>query len=173
MVHVMQILTIMLVAIAMALSLAHALEFPGKKRLSRDTYVTVQAIYYPGFTVAGGSEPIGIIATVVLLLSTPRESEAFWLTLVALFGLLGMQVVYWMLTHPANKFWLQSGKTMLGNVAGGFFAFDPTNRSASRTEGSEMDWKKLRDRWEYSHIARAGLAFVSFFSLVLAIVVQE
>lgn len=43
----LQIATILLVAIAMALSLAHALEFPGKLRLSKENYLAVQPIYYP------------------------------------------------------------------------------------------------------------------------------
>jgi hypothetical protein len=37
MVRVLQILSIVLAAIGMALSLAHALEYPGKRRLDRDT----------------------------------------------------------------------------------------------------------------------------------------
>jgi hypothetical protein len=40
-------------AVAMALSLAHALEFPGKLRLGKDAYLAVQQIYYPGFTFGG------------------------------------------------------------------------------------------------------------------------
>lgn len=35
---VLQILTVMLVAVAMALALAHTLELPGKMRLSKETY---------------------------------------------------------------------------------------------------------------------------------------
>jgi hypothetical protein len=170
MLHFLQILTITLVAVAMAPAVAHALEFPGKKRLNRDAYVTVQSIYYPGFTLLGVSEPAGLIATFMLLLFTPRETTAFWLTLIALFGLLGMQVIYWMLVHPTNKYWLQSGSVTLGNVGGGFFAFDPTGRTG---HSGEVDWTKFRDRWEHSHIARAGLAFLSFLSLVLATVIQD
>ena len=38
----------MLVALAAALSIAHALERPGKMRLDEATYRAVQKIYYPG-----------------------------------------------------------------------------------------------------------------------------
>jgi hypothetical protein len=51
--EILQIVTLLLVAIAMAQSLAHALEFPGKLRLSREQYLAVQPIYYPGFTIGG------------------------------------------------------------------------------------------------------------------------
>jgi hypothetical protein len=41
-----QIMTVMLAAVTMALSLAHALELPGKLRLNKEQYLAVQAIYY-------------------------------------------------------------------------------------------------------------------------------
>jgi hypothetical protein len=57
--QILQILTTVLVAVAMVPALAHALEYPGKMRLSRDAYLTVQPIYYPGFTIAGGIAEAG------------------------------------------------------------------------------------------------------------------
>lgn len=50
---VLQVLAVILVAVAMALSLAHALELPGKMRLDSETYYAMQPIYYPGFTIGG------------------------------------------------------------------------------------------------------------------------
>ncbi|MER9657196.1 hypothetical protein NKJ26_27580 [Mesorhizobium sp. M0152] len=40
-------MTIVIVALPMALSVAHALELPGKMRLDERTYRAVQQIYYP------------------------------------------------------------------------------------------------------------------------------
>ena len=77
---ILQILTVVLVSVAMALSLAHALELPGKMRLSKETYCVIQPIYYPGFTIGGISEPVGIILTVILLFLMPLGSVDFWLT---------------------------------------------------------------------------------------------
>jgi hypothetical protein len=54
--------------------------------------IAVQPIYYLGFTIAGMSEPLGVIAT-LLLVFTPRGNGNFWLTLVAFLGRLGMQAV--------------------------------------------------------------------------------
>jgi hypothetical protein len=164
---IVQILTITLVALAMAPAIAHALEHPGKMRLGKNAYVAVQSVYYPGFTIVGAlSEAGGIIAIVVLLILTPPSTTAFHLTLVALLTLATMQAVYWLLIHPVNRYWLQSGSTNLGNAGARFFAFDPGGRSAGT-----RDWRKLRERWEYSHIGRAVLSFVSFFSLLLAAVI--
>jgi hypothetical protein len=36
-------------------------------------------------------------------------------------------------------------------------------------ETRSADWTKLRDRWEYSHVARAGLALASLTVLVIAV----
>jgi hypothetical protein len=60
----LQVVTTVIVALAMVPAVAHALELPGKKRLSRDAYLTAQPIYYPGFTFVGGSaELLGMLCT--------------------------------------------------------------------------------------------------------------
>jgi hypothetical protein len=101
MLDVLQVMSVVLVAVAMAPALAHLLELPGKLRLSRETYLAVQPIYYPGFTISAGiGETAGPISTAVLLFLSPAGSAAFWLRLVALLGLIGMQAVYWIVTHP-------------------------------------------------------------------------
>jgi hypothetical protein len=56
----------------MAPAVAHALELPGKVRLPKEAYVTVQQIYYPGFRTAGVGEFAAFIAVALLLWSTPR-----------------------------------------------------------------------------------------------------
>jgi len=166
--QMLQILTTVLVAVAMAPALAHAMEYPGKMRLSRDAYLTVQPIYYPGFTVAGGAaETGGLIASIALLIFTPRGTAGFWLTGAAVLGMAGMQIVFWIYTQPANRFWLQSVKA--GKLGTGFFAL---SHGQSGAGNDAADWRQLRDRWEYSHIVRAGLVFLSFLFLLLAIVHQ-
>jgi hypothetical protein len=167
MLTVLQILTVILIAVAMALSLAHALELPGKMRLDKDTYYAVQAIYYPGFTVGGGvGEAGGTISTIILLFLTPFGDADFCLTLVSLLGLLGMQAVYWLFTHPVNKFWV-AGEN-LDRFSSGFFSF-AAGKSRLDDKAHPPDWTDLRDRWEYSHVARAALALVSLIAMVISI----
>lgn len=156
--QMLHVIAITLVALAMAPAVAHALELPGKVRLPKEAYVTVQQIYYPGFTIAGFGEVVAVIAVALLLWSTPRGTVAFWLALGALLGVLAMQAVYWIAIHPINKFWLQ-GKS-LGAAGSRFFSFDPTSRKQDRSR-QPYDWTRLRDRWELSHVARAVLALVS------------
>ena len=169
--HALQVLALSLVAVAMALSLAHALELPGKMRLSRDEYVAVQRIYYPGFTIGGGvGEAGGLIATLALLLFTPRGTAEFWLTLVAVGALIGVQAVYWLVTHPVNRRWLEGQQ--LGDLGSGFFSADPLKRQKGSNQGTPPDWIGLRDRWERSHLARAVLAGLSFFALTVALAIS-
>jgi hypothetical protein len=160
----LQVLTVMLAAFTAAFMLAHAFELPGKKRLDRDAYLVVQRIYYPGFTIGGIAEVISPIAALVLTVMTPFGTLAFWLVLIGLLGLAAAHAVYWTVTHPVNKVWLE-GET-LGKAGAGFFTF------ASDHDNEAVDWTFLRDRWEYSHVARAVLASIGLLALVISLVVQ-
>lgn len=103
----LEIISILLVAVTMGLALAHALEFPGKLRLDEQTYLAVQTIYYPGFTIGGISEPLAVIATLVLLIVTPKDHAQFWLVFTSFMGTLAAQIVFWLVTQPTNRFWLK------------------------------------------------------------------
>jgi len=160
----LQILTLLAVSIAMALALAHALEFPGKLRLSREDYETVQEIYYPGFTYGGASEGIGLLLLLILLLLGPWQGAPFWLTLSALLTVIVMHGVYWLFIHPINSFWLKDFE--LKGFGARFFGFDFRTRNDS---GLRPDWTELRDRWEYAHIARAALGLLALMLLAAAL----
>jgi hypothetical protein len=161
----LEIITVILVAIAANLPLAHALELPGKLRLSKEQYLSVQPIYYPGFTIGGAvGEFGGMIALLVLLILTPSTGTVFWLIAAAFVALVAMHAAYWLVTHPVNNFWLKDFKP--GRLGSGFFSFDPLGRSGN---ASPPEWTALRDRWEYSHVIRAGLGLASLILLVAAV----
>ena len=61
MLHALQVVTVISVSVAMALALAHALELPGKLRLTKEAYYAMQSIYYPGFTIGGIGEAGGLL----------------------------------------------------------------------------------------------------------------
>ncbi|MCA1449886.1 DUF1772 domain-containing protein [Ensifer sp. IC3342] len=159
-----QVVTITIMAIAMALALAHALELPGKLRLAKEQYFAIQPIYYPGFTIGGAAEPLGLLFTAILLFLTPPGTLAFWLIASAFIGLLAMQATYWILTHPVNNFWLRDVE--LKGVSAGFFSLAAWRDPA---QSGDLDWTYLRDRWEFSHVARAAFAIISLILLVTAV----
>lgn len=159
MLTMLSLISLLLVAVTMGLSLAHALEFPGKLRLEEQPYRAVQAIYYPGFTIGGlVGEFGGMLALVVLILLTPKAPERFWLTIAALGFLVIGHAIYWTVTHPANATWLKDTTLSGGDAA--FFG---------STSSSETDWRHMRDVWEYSHVARAAIHILSFLCLALAV----
>ena len=85
----------------------------------------------------------------------------FWLTLIACVALLVMHGLYWALTHPVNKFWLRDRQ--LGGAGAAFFGVGGESKRSS-----DQDWTALRDRWEYSHVARAVFAMLSLIALAIA-----
>src|ERR1041385_9141571 len=164
---ILQIVAVFLASITMSLALAHALELPGKVRLNREFYVATQSIYYPGFTIAGTAELAAILATLVLLLLTPATSPAFPWTLAGLVGLIAVHAVYWIYTQPVNKFWVKD----LELHGAGAALFSPAAEECRLNMNleSDEDSKRLRDRWEYSHLARAILAVISLITLIVAV----
>ena len=91
---ILQILTILIVAVAMALE--HVLELPGKMRPSKEDYLTVQQIYYPGFTIGGANEPLGALLLLLLLFLTPANTIAFWLSAAAFAVMVAMYALFWL-----------------------------------------------------------------------------
>jgi hypothetical protein len=155
----LSILALLLVAVTMGLSLAHALEFPGKLRLDEPTYRAVQAIYYPGFTVGGLiGEFGGMLALAILLAVTPSDAARFWWIAAALALMLAGHAVYWIVTHPVNAAWLKD--TELAGASRFFFGL---------FAAPDADWTQMRSIWEWSHVARAGLHGAAFLAIAFAV----
>ncbi|RWL99924.1 MAG: DUF1772 domain-containing protein [Mesorhizobium sp.] len=163
-----EVLTVILVASAMAMALAHALELPGKLRLGRQEYFVIQRIYYPGFTIGGGLAEVGGIVAAFALMLTSSGIVRFWLIAGALVALLIMQLVFWFMTQPINKHWLQ--EVELTSPAKRFFA---TGGKDETPLSPTQEWTALRNRWELSHVVRAGLAMLSLILLTTAIAIQS
>lgn len=163
----LQVITVVLAAVTMGLSLAHALELPGKLRLNEAEYRAVQTIYYPGFTFGGlVGELGGLVAAVILALLTPWSTTAFGLIAAAAALLAITHLLYWVLTHPVNGFWLADVE--LGRAGGGFFGADPSGQAAP-LRAAAADWTALRDRWERSHVARAVTSSIALVLLVAGV----
>lgn len=155
-----EIVAAALVGLSACMGLAHVLELPGKLRLTEEEYRIVQPIYYPGFTIGGFiGEFGGILVTAALVGITPKPSPALWLRAAALAALLAMHGVYWLMTHPVNKFWLADQPVR--GAGRSFFALG----SQPRPRG---DWRNLRDQWEMSHVIRAVLALLGLSLLLTA-----
>ncbi|HEY1604773.1 MAG TPA: anthrone oxygenase family protein [Allosphingosinicella sp.] len=157
----MKLVSLFLVVATVIPSVAHALELPGKARLTLDRYLAVQPIYYPGFTMIGAAEPLSILVLVVLLALTPRGTPAFLLIAGALLFAVLTHALYWIRTAPANKAWLR--KEALSGGARRFFGAGGSQ--------AESDWTILRDRWERSHLYRAATSVIALVLLAIALLI--
>lgn len=154
----LQLLTLCLIALTFGLSIAHALEYPGKRRLSESEYRTVQTIYYPGFTVGGLIGEFGGMVALASLLGLGTAPTMTWWVISSLGSMIIGHAIYWTVTHPTNAVWLKG--TDIDASSAIFFGLWVTR---------ETDWRRLRDVWELSHVARAALHFGAFLCLAFAI----
>ena len=145
-----------------ATTVAHALELPGKARLSREEYAVVQRIYYPGFTVVGALEPPALVALAASAVRTPRGDPARPWRWTAAGLAAAAHVVYWAVVHPANRQWL-AGEPSVGAAARTFFAL----RAADR------DRQLQRRRWERGHLARCALTTAATISVIVGLTFER
>jgi hypothetical protein len=164
----LQIVSVLLVSVAMALAVAHALDVPGKLRLDREHYDAAQSNYRPKFRVAGlVGEVGGGGATLLLILATPAESASLAWTVAAFLSLAAMHGAYWTIAHPANQFWLlRQHAPSIAPI--GFFATHPVPRPPAIA----TSWSRSRTRWEYAHIIRAVLGAISVIALVTGLAID-
>jgi hypothetical protein len=90
---------------------------------------------------------------------TPANSGRFWWTAAALGFLVLGHATYWVVTHPVNNAWLKD--TKVSGVGATFFGM---------FSAADGDWRHMRNIWEYSHVARACFATLSFLSMTLALI---
>jgi hypothetical protein len=159
MITTLKLVSLFLVVATVIPSVAHALELPGKLRLTREQYLAVQPIYYPGFTVIGAAEPLSIVVLAALLALAPGRAASFWLIVAALAASVLTHVLYWTLTAAVNKVWLRN-EVMSGSAQRLFGAGRSLN---------ESDWTMLRDRWERSHLYRATTSVSALILLAVAL----
>jgi hypothetical protein len=98
---------------------------------------------------------------------TPTSQPAFWWTCTAFFSLLAMQAVYWLITHPVNKFWLKD--THLKAFGARFFSLG--SKQEAVPEDVSDGWIRLRNQWEYSHVLRAVFSMIALIALIIAIAI--
>jgi hypothetical protein len=77
----------------------------------------------------------------------------------ALLSLASAHLIYWFATHPVNSVWTKDVE--LSGIGATFFSLFAHETTS--------DWSKLRDIWEYSHVARAVLSTLSLIALTMGL----
>jgi hypothetical protein len=142
--------TLLLTALALSLPFAHLLEMPAKRGFGPDLYRVINQNLYWGFGTFGAAiEVAAVLACLALAFVVRGRRPAFPLALTAAVLMVAAHLVFWIFIAPVNA-----------EIA----AWAP---GAMPTE-----WTDLRDRWEFSHAARAVLMIVGF-GFLLASVLSE
>jgi hypothetical protein len=140
-------LSLFFVALALAPAMAHLLALPNKINMPREQYLIAQQIYR-GWALLGIVVIGALLSTLALTIMVRKPPKTFVLILVAFLCIAGTQVLFWTFTFPANQ------QTHNWTVL-------PEN------------WLALRQQWEYSHAASAGLNLVAFIALILSVLLKD
>lgn len=149
MLRIWRFATILLVSLSMGMAFCHALELIPKMRYDSSFYLTLQRTLYLLFGAPlGAAIEVGAVAgSVVLAFLVRRLRNAFFLTVTAAVCMSAAQATWWLWVNPANA---------------AMFAMLIRN--------PPPDWKAWRDQWEYAHLARFGLEFISLAALLLSVI---
>lgn len=127
--------------------LAHLLELPGKIKLSREEYRTVQQIYR-GWALLGIAVVGALIATTALAFLEDGSGPAVYVSFVAPICVALSLVVFFSVTFPVNRI---------------------THNWSVLPAG----WETLRRRWEFSHAASAALYLVALIALAISMAAPQ
>lgn len=142
--RLVQLLTLVALALALVPAGAHLFEMRAKLALSPEAYMQVQTLY-AGWALFG--IPIYLALALLLILCWLHSSTgaALALTFLALVLLAATQGIFWAYTQPMNE--ATRNWTVL-----------PSNLAAARTQ------------WEYSHALNAVLTFLAFTCAAAAVI---
>jgi hypothetical protein len=140
--HIAFFIALLSTACALGAALAHAFALPNKISLAQDQYFIAQTSYrgWDRLAYLLAIELVSILAVIVMSWHEPR---VLWPAMLALFGLLAAQAVFWAFTYPAN-------------AATDNWTTVPEN------------WDLLRRQWEYSHAAGAAFQVLAMSALIVA-----
>lgn len=149
--NVWPFIVLVLAALALGAPLAHVLEMPVRRTYDPVLYVTVTHTLYRYFGIVGAMFEVGAVVAAVIWAvglgrsrTTPLSARGWAVSGAAC--LLLAHVLFWLLVNPVNQ---------------EFAAWTPV--------AVPPDWTRLRDQWEFTHAARAGLFLLGFCGLLAAV----
>jgi len=139
------------VALIFGLAFCHAMEIPGKLRLSGTEWLIVQQNLYVTFGAPIGAtiEVASIALTWVVVFLVRARRPAFAWTLAAAVCVTAGLAEWFLVVQPMNA------------VLGGW-----------TPDALPADWTRVRDRWELGHVLHAGFFGLAFCALVIALLAE-
>jgi hypothetical protein len=143
-------LTLTLTALSMGVAFAHALQLLPKMQYAPALYLTLfKSLYEYYGKIAGWFEVGAVLAAIALVYLVRDRRPAFLPTLIGTACLVAAHAAYWIWVAPAN------------------------NLMASwPVESPPADWTRVRDQWEYTHLARFFLQLLALAALQLSVVLE-
>jgi hypothetical protein len=136
--------SIMSTAMTMSAAVAHLMELPAKMHYEPPLYVRLHRTLYPTFgKTAGPAEAVAVVSTAALAWIARRQGgRSSRLTVAAAGCLAAAHGIFWSVVQPVNAEMMR-------------WPLDAIPR----------DWANWRNRWEYGHAVRAGLATTALGAL--------
>ena len=141
--------TLLLAALSMGMAWAHALELGPKMGLPESDYILVQGIYQEFGRLGAVIEPAAVVAAAILTILVRGRPPAFTFSLAGAVLLAAAFAVWIAFVMPANA-----------DLA----IWDAT--------GAPADWQRIRDQWEYAHLARFLPQLAGFCALLISVLVE-
>jgi hypothetical protein len=144
-------LTLVVAALALGAPLAHVLEMPVRRTYDPALYVAVTHTLYRYFGIVGGMiEVTAVVAAIIWAYRSvptrtwPSSARGWAVAGAACLAL--AHALFWLLVDPVNR---------------QFAVWTPA--------AVPPDWTRLRDQWEFTHAARAGLFLLGFSALLASV----
>jgi hypothetical protein len=145
-------LTLLLAALGLTMGAAHVLELPPKMGYDAQLYTAVTSTLYRLFGLVGSIFQVGSILTAVVLAWLVRGRRSFRLTVAGALALVVSLGLWAAIVQPVNAEW------------GHILRADPGAAPAA--------YLRLRDRWEYGHVAAVAAWLIGFGCLVLSVLTE-
>jgi hypothetical protein len=151
--RIMRFFTLMLASLGMALGAAHTLELVPKMNYDPELYAQVTSTLYRYYgTIGGLIQVVALLASAILSFMT-RRSREFGLTIAGTFCLMISLGLWFVLVQSVNVEW--------GSVL----------QTGPRSVVVES-YLKLREQWEYGHVA-AFIAWLSGVALLTLSIIAD
>jgi hypothetical protein len=149
--RIMRFFTLMLASLGMAFGAAHTLELIPKMNYEPELYTDVTSTLYRYYGTIGGPIQVLTVLASIILAFLSRRSRGFRLTVAGTCCLTVSLGLWFVLVQPVNVEW--------GNV------LQTGPRSAV-----VQSYVKLRERWEYGHVAAFIVWFCGVALLTLSVI---
>jgi hypothetical protein len=133
---IVRFFAVLFTGLALIAPAAHLFELPNKIGLPKAEYFVVQSIYN-GWWMVGIFLPLALLANLLHAFAARHDRATLVLSLLAAACVVANLAIFYFFTQPAN-------------AATDNWTVQPDN------------WAALRNQWEYSHAANAGVMLLAF-----------